>query len=147
MFLLSVWLGAILLVPSGAHLLEMPHKLVMDRADYFSAQQMYLGWALFGVPIAAKIILDVALAIALWRTRRTAACGALISAGLIAGGLAVFFVWVQPANVATSNWSTQPANWEMLRQTWEYGHAAIAVLTLLAFIAISYDVTHITWQK
>ena len=71
--LISLWLGALLLIPSGAHVLEMPHKLAMDRAAYFSAQQMYLGWALFGVPIVLKIILDAALAFVWRRTSRP--CG------------------------------------------------------------------------
>ena len=88
--LISLWLGALLLIPSGAHVLEMPHKLAMDRAAYFSAQQMYLGWALFGVPIVLKIILDAALAFVWRRTSRLAACGALISAALIGCGLVVF---------------------------------------------------------
>ncbi len=65
----------------------MPHKLAMDRAAYFSAQQMYLGWALFGLPIVLKIILDAALAFVWRRTSRLAACGALISAALIGCGL------------------------------------------------------------
>ena len=137
--LISLWLGALLLIPSGAHVLEMPHKLGMDRAAYFSAQQMYLGWALFGLPIVLKIILDAALAFVWRRTSRLAACGALISAALIGCGLIVFFVWVQPANVATSNWATQPSDWVALRQNWEYGHLAIAVLTALSFCGISYS--------
>jgi hypothetical protein len=147
MFLLSVWLGAILLIPSGAHLLEMPHKLVMDRTAYFSTQQIYLGWALFSFPIAVKIVFDGALAFLLRRTQRQAAYSALISAALIAGGLIVFFIWVQPANVATSNWATQPSNWQELRQTWEYGHVAIAVLTLLAFGSISYGASKTAWKE
>jgi hypothetical protein len=137
--LISLWLGALLLIPSGVHVLEMPHKLAMDRAAYFSAQQMYLGWALFGLPIVFKIILDAALAFVWRRTSCLAACGALISAALIGCGLIVFFVWVQPANVATSNWATQPPDWEALRQNWEYGHLAIAVLTALSFCGISYS--------
>lgn len=141
MFLISLWLGAILLVPSGAHLLEMPHKLAMDRASYFSAQQMYLGWALFGFPIAIKIILDAALTHRLRRADRASAYGALLSAVCVAFGLIIFFVWVQPANVATSNWANQPSNWEALRTHWEYGHLAIALLTLVAFGGISYSAT------
>ena len=137
--LISLWLGALLLIPSGAHVLEMPHKLAMDRAAYFSAQQMYLGWALFGLLIVLKIILDAVLAFVWRRTSRLAACGALISAALIGCGLIVFFVWVQPANIATSNWATQPSDWVVLRQNWEYGHLAIAVLTALSFCGISYS--------
>jgi hypothetical protein len=145
-FLISVWLGAVVLVPSGAHLLEMSHKLLMDRTAYFSAQQLYLGWALFGVPIVLKVILDGVLAVRLRHSHRAAACGTLLSAALIAAGLVVFFVWVQPANVATQNWGAQPSNWESLRLRWEYGHMAIAILTLIAFGAVSYSATKISWQ-
>jgi hypothetical protein len=63
----------------------------------------------------------------------------LISAALIGCGLIVFFVWVQPANIATSNWATRPSDWVALRQNWEYGHLAIAVLTALSFCGISYS--------
>ena len=75
---------------------------------------MYLGWALFGLLIVLKIIL---CGVALEAASRLAACGALISAALIGCGLIVF-VWVQPANIATSNWATQPSigcsgNWNM----------------------------------
>jgi Diguanylate cyclase, GGDEF domain len=34
----------------------------------------------------------------------------MIAAASIAGGPIVFFIRVQPANVATSNWATQPSN-------------------------------------
>lgn len=145
-FLISVWLGAIVLIPSGAHLLEMSHKLLMDRTAYFSAQQMYLGWALFGVLIIVKVILDGTLAFRLWNTYRAAAWGTLLSAASIAAGLVVFFVWVQPANVATQNWGAQPSNWEALRHHWEYGHMVIAALTLIAFGAVSYSATKISWH-
>jgi hypothetical protein len=145
-FLISVWLGAIVLVPSGAHLLEMSHKLLMDRSSYFSAQQMYLGWALFGIPTIVKVIVDGTLAFRLWNSHRAAAWGALLSAVLIAVGLIVFFVWVQPANLATQNWGAQPSNWQSLRQTWEFGHMAIAALTLIAFGAVSYSATKISWH-
>jgi hypothetical protein len=137
----SLWLGAILLVPSGAHLLEMPRKLGMDRDAYFAIQQVYLGWALFGVPVVLKIGIDGVLAAVLWRRGHwRAGRAALASAALIGLGLAIFFVWVQPANLATVNWSMVPADWQALRQSWEYGHAAIAVLTLLAFGFLSYVV-------
>jgi len=92
LILISLWLGAILLIPSGAHALEMTHKLVMDRDAYFSVQRIYLGWAFFGVLITAKIILDASLAHLLRRSRPDAAAGALISAVLIGAGLVVFFL-------------------------------------------------------
>lgn len=145
-FLMSMWLGAIVLLPSGAHLLEMPNKLLMDRTAYFMAQQMYIGWTLFGVPVVVKILLDGALAVRLRSSHRAAACGALVSAISITAGQVVLFLWVRPANVATANWGIAPPNWQELRYTWEYGHMTIALLTLLAFCAISYSATKIQWQ-
>jgi hypothetical protein len=143
LYIASVLLGGILLVPSGAHVLEMSRKLVMDRDTYFATQQIYLGWALFGIPIVVKIALDTWLGIRSRQTYRAAGSAALVSAALIACGLVVFFVSVQPANVATSNWARQVANWEVLRRNWEYGHAAIALLTLLAFGVIGSGATRL----
>src|SRR5262249_41852617 len=121
LFIVSVCLGGIILVPSGAHLLEMPRKLLMSREAFFSAQQMYLGWALFGIPITLKVVIDAVLGVSLWRISPASARAALVSAILIAAGLAVFFVWVQPANTATANWSMQPSDWTALRTKWEWG--------------------------
>jgi hypothetical protein len=132
LLIVSVVLGAILLVPSGAHLIELPHKLVMGRDAYFTVQQIYLGWSLFGLLIGVKILLDIVLGFRLRGEERAASRLAWSSAAVIALGLIVFFVWIQPANVATSNWSVAPSDWERLRDQWEFGHAAIASLTLLS---------------
>jgi hypothetical protein len=42
-------LTALALVPSGAHLAALPNKMAMAQAAYFVAQQIYAGWALFGI--------------------------------------------------------------------------------------------------
>jgi hypothetical protein len=55
--------------------------------------------------------------------------------GLIAAQVA-FWTCTFPANVATSNWTTIPQNWEMLRRQWEYSHAAGAVFHVLAMGAL-----------
>ena len=44
-----------ILVPSAAHLIELPGKIGLDRKAYFIVQGIYAGWALFGVPIFAAI--------------------------------------------------------------------------------------------
>jgi hypothetical protein len=49
---------------------------------------------------------------------------------------AVFWIWTFPANQATSNWTTQPVNWETLRRNWEYSHLAGAVFQALAMAAL-----------
>jgi hypothetical protein len=62
---------------------------------------------------------------------------ALLGALGMAATLVVYFVWVNPANLATDQWTTIPENWEPLRRHWEYGHAASAVLNLVALGAIT----------
>lgn len=42
----------------------------------------------------------------------------------------VFWIWTQPANRATSNWTVQPPDAELLRSQWEYSHAAGALLQM-----------------
>ena len=126
---------ALVVVPSAAHLFELPGKIGLEREAYFTVQGIYAGWSLFAVPIFAAILCNLAL-FALERRRTPgAARWAVVSAGLIALTLGIFFVWVFPANQATENWTAQPENWEALRAQWEYGHAANAVVVFGAFVA------------
>lgn len=135
--LLAVNLTALILVPSAAHLFELPGKISLERDAYFIVQGIYAGWALFGVAILAAITANGALAFAERRRDPVAARWAAVSATLIAVSLAVFFIWVFPANQATANWTRQPAAWEELRRQWEYGHAVNAGIVWLAFLATS----------
>ncbi len=128
---------ALILIPSGAHLFELPAKIGLDREAYFIVQGIYAGWAAFFLPILGAIASNGLLFAALRRHRPATARWALLSAGLIVASLAVFFAFVFPGNQATENWTSQPGNWEALRRSWEYGHAANAVLVFAAFIATS----------
>ncbi len=128
-------LTALILIPSGAHLFELPAKIGLDRDAYFTVQTGYAGWAAFFMPIIGAIAANGLLFAALRRTRPRKARWALLSAGLIAASLAVFFAFIFPGNQATQNWTVQPETWEALRRSWEYGHAANAVLVFAAFIA------------
>lgn len=131
----AVILTGIVLVPSGAHLLELPAKMALDREAYFTVQQIYAGWSLSGVPIVAAIATNLLLSARLRRRDPPAARWAMASAGLLTGSLVVFFAWTYPANRATRNWTVMPEAWEALRQAWEYAHAAGALLVLLALLA------------
>ena len=133
--LLTLSLTAVVLVPSGAHLFEMPRKIGLDREAYFMVQAIYAGWAWFAIPILAAIVLNGALFVAERRRNPASARAALISALLIIASLGVFFVWVFPANQATVNWTQVPDNWQELRRQWEYGHAANALIVLAALLA------------
>ena len=133
--LLALLLTGIILVPSAAHLLELPGKASLDANTYFAVQAIYAGWSAFAVPIFAAILANASLA---WLERRTApgsARWATASTVLIALSLGVFFVWVLPANQATSNWTIKPAEWAAFRTDWEFGHALSAGLVFLAFVS------------
>lgn len=133
--LLAIVLTAVALVPSAAHLFELPGKIDLARDAYFTVQSIYAGWSMFGLPIFAAILANLALMIVYWRRADWRAIHAGIAAGLIATSLAVFFIWVLPGNQQTANWTTKPENWELLRRHWEYGHSASALLVFAAFIA------------
>jgi hypothetical protein len=125
--------GSALIAPA-AHLLELPNKIAMGPNDYFVAQRIYSGWWRVGLLLPAALVANVALAVAA-RRDSTALLLALFAAALIALNLAIFFVWTQPANAATGNWTTRPDNWLDLRRQWEYSHACNAGIMFVAFCA------------
>jgi hypothetical protein len=133
--ILALALTALILVPSAAHLFEMPGKMDLDRDAYFTVQGIYAGWALFGVPIIAAVLANGVLFVALRRNNPAAARWALASAALIAASLAIFFTWTFPANQATANWTAMPENWEALRLEWEASHAVNALVIFAAFLS------------
>src|SRR6516165_8373453 len=89
---LAIMLTALALVPSGAHFAGLPNKMAMAQAAYFVAQQIYAGWALFGIVLLGALAANLAHAIVLRRLGRSFGC-ALAACLLIAGNLAIFFVW------------------------------------------------------
>ena len=132
---LAIILTALTLVPSGAHLAVLPNKIAMARAAYFIAQQIYAGWALFGIVLFGALIANLANTIVLRRLGRSFGY-ALASFLLIAANLAIFFVWTFPTNQATNNWTVVPNNWNELRIQWEYSHAAKAFVTFAALVCV-----------
>jgi hypothetical protein len=131
---LAVVILALALVPGGAHLFELPNKIGLDQEHYFIVQGIYRGWALFGIVLFGALAATAALTVML-RNERTAFWFALLAFVLVAANLIIFFVWTYPANVATNNWTTVPANWDELRRQWEYSHAVNAVVMFAAFSA------------
>lgn len=128
-------LTALIVIPGGAHLFELPRKIAMSQDEYFLVQSIYAGWALFSVAIVAAILANGLLFLSLRGADRIAANAALSSALLICLTLVIFFIWIFPGNQATENWTSVPANWETLRRNWEYGHAVNAVITFVALLA------------
>ena len=127
----AIMLSAICLAPATAHLAELPAKIGLEREAYFATQQLYRGWALFGLAIVPTILVGAILAF-LMRDQAGPALWALCGTLGVAATLVVFFVVIEPANRATENWTSMPESWQAVRQQWEYGHAANAVVTFLA---------------
>src|SRR5262245_55621180 len=132
----AITFTALALVPSGAHLLEMTHKLALARDDYVIVQGIYRGWALTGFVLIGALLANLALSVAL-RRQRLQAMLSLAATAAFGAMLAIFFTWTYPANVATANWTVAPPDWAALRAQWEWSHAANA---LVAFIALCLTV-------
>lgn len=127
--------AALALVPAGAHLAELPNKINLSATEYLTVQQIYRGWALFGIVIFSALISTLVLAIMERRSRRTFRL-TVLALVCLAGTQALFWTFTYPANVATQNWTTLPANWVDLRAQWEYSHAVSGVLNLVALAAL-----------
>jgi len=136
---LALTLTALALVPSGAHLFALPHKIDLVAEQYFIVQNIYRGWSSFGIVLIGALIANLALALLL-RGRRAPFALALFAFLCIALTLVVFFIWTYPANEATNNWTMIPDNWEQLRRDWEYSHAANAIVTFAALCSVTLSV-------
>lgn len=132
---LALLLAALALVPSLAHLLEMPGKMGMSKLDYFVAQQLYRGWAFLGIVVIGALVLGAWLAF-LERRNRGAFVPALLGTLCIAGTQVVFWAFTYPVNAATAQWQMMPTAWMALRRQWELSHAASAILNLLALVLL-----------
>jgi hypothetical protein len=132
-------LTMIVLIPAATHVFELSNKIGLTKDDYFLVQQLYRGWSLFGIAFVAALIVNAVLVVAARRRREPVALP-LIATFCIAAGLAVFLVWTSPANVATANWTSQPADWQAWRDQWEYSHAADAALLFIAFCTLALSI-------
>jgi hypothetical protein len=132
---LALVLMAVSLVPSGAHLFAMAHKLALSEEEYFVVQGIYAGWAFFGIPLIGALLANCLVAFLLHR-QKAAARLAAVAAISIAAFFAIFFAWTFPANQATANWTQPTEDWEALRRAWEFSHAANALLMFAGFCAL-----------
>jgi hypothetical protein len=132
---LALLFAALALAPALAHLLELPNKIGLSRAEYLTVQQIYRGWALLGIVVLGGLLSTLALTIVSRGKPRTF-IPALLGFLCIVGTQVVFWSFTYPANQVTSNWTVLPANWMDLRTRWEYSHAASAGLNLVAMVMV-----------
>jgi hypothetical protein len=133
---LALAFTALALVPYGAHLFALPNKIAMTQEHYFVAQSVYAGWSRFAFVLIPAMLINIVFA---WMLRGQRPAFALAAAACLcmAATLAIFFVWTYPANVATQNWTSVPADWAELRRQWEYSHAVNALLAILTFCLLA----------
>ncbi len=143
LYFIALVLTAMALVPAGAHMFELYSKMELDADEYLTVQQIYRGWALFGVVIFPALASTLALAIRL-RRHPTAFLPALAAFLCILATQAIFWSFTFPTNQATANWTVLPANWTDLRFQWEYSHAASACLNFAALAALLISVLRYT---
>jgi hypothetical protein len=134
-YFLSLLLVALALAPAMAHLLALPNKIGLSREAYFTAQQIYRGWALLGIVVFGALLSTAVLTMMLYGRVPEFALS-LVGLLCIAAAIAVFFIFTFPANQVTNNWTSAPDNWLELRRQWEYSHALGAALYLIALITL-----------
>ena len=134
----AIVLTALASVPGGAHLFALPNKVNLTESNYFIVQNVYRGWALFGIVLFGAVFANLALA---WASRgRRAFVFVLICLCCLVANLVIFFAFTFPANEATNNWTQVPADWQQLRWQWEVSHAVNAVLAFAGFCSLAMSV-------
>ncbi|HEX4809639.1 MAG TPA: DUF1772 domain-containing protein [Bryobacteraceae bacterium] len=158
----TVFLTAIAMGLALAHALEYPGKLRLDEQTYRVVQTIYYpGFTIGGIaePVAAIAILGL---LVIMRDRSAQFSWLLVAFIALAAMHAVFWSVTQPVNRfwlknqklnqagdkffdtghihAADRSGTGEADWRYLRNRWEYSHITRAVLSVIAFIAITVAV-------
>jgi hypothetical protein len=134
-FFIALLSTALALGGALAHAFELPNKIGLSQADYFTVQQIYAGWNRLAILLLVELASMLALAV-MARRRPEVLWPVLLAIMSLACAQAIFWVFTYPANVVTSNWTSVPADWEMWRARWEYSHLAGAAFQLLAMSAL-----------
>jgi hypothetical protein len=134
---LAIVLTALALVPLGAHLFVLPNKILLTESNYFIVQNIYRGWALFGIVLFGALFANLTLAWALRGQR--AFVFVAICLGCLVANLVIFFAFTFPANQATNNWTEVPADWQQLRWQWEVSHALNALIAFCGFCSLAFS--------
>ncbi|AYG58484.1 DUF1772 domain-containing protein [Rhizobium jaguaris] len=154
--ILTILVVAVAMALALAHLLELPGKMRLSKEDYLTVQRIYYpGFTIGGVtePIGVLLlllllVLTPANTVAFWLFAAAFAAMVVMHA--------VFWLLIQPVNnfwlkdvelkgLGAGFFSQDPfgggqtagkPDWTMLRDRWEWSHAARAALGLLAFILL-----------
>jgi len=134
-WVVSLLLATLAMMPAAAHALELPNKIGLSGMEYLTVQRLYRGWA-FARLIVAAALASMLVLLFMVRELPTAFALAWVSFLCLAGTQLVFWIFTQPVNRVTANWTFLPGDWSELRRRWEYSHAASAALNLAALVAL-----------
>jgi hypothetical protein len=159
----TIFMTAVSMSLALAHALEFPGKLRLDEQTYTAVQAIYYpGFTIGGA--AEPIASITTLILLLIMKSRTEQFSGLLVAFVALAAMQIVFWWVtQPVNRywlknqklskagakffntgsldVTSRAGTRDVDWRYLRNRWEYSHLARAVLSVIAFIAITVAVS------
>jgi hypothetical protein len=147
--IIALMVVALVVTTSLAHALEMPGKLRLPKETYLGMQMIYYpGFTFAGA--AEPLAIVVALVLAFVSGGDPLVIIATIALALV---VAVYWIVVHPMNrfwlrqtqlVAGGETffglgAADPAgrDWTAIRDRWEYGHLARAILAVIAFICLA----------
>lgn len=139
-------------IPSAAHVLELPGKHRLSQQDYLAVQRIYYpGFSIIGAAEPLSILMLLVLLV--FAPRGTAAFW-LIAAAAVASAATHLLYWILTAPVNKvwlsseslsagarrffgAGGSTSEADWKTLRDRWEWSHVWRAAFSVLAFVLLT----------
>lgn len=143
---ITIILSALVMGMAFCHALELPAKMQYSASQYITVQNSL--YVAFGSPnIGALIEVSaplVATALAIFvRKRHPALQLTLVAIALMLLAFPIiFFAFTEPANrvIRSATPESIPANWQQLRNQWEYSHLSQVFCHLAAFSALVLSV-------
>ena len=138
----TLTLAALSMGMAWAHAIELGPKMALPESDYILVQGIYQEFGRLGAIIEPAAILAAAILTLQVRGRRLAFRLSLAGAVLLALSFAVWIAFVMPANAELAVWDATgaPADWQRIRNQWEYAHLARFFLQLGGFCALLLSV-------
>lgn len=141
--LISLLFTALIAGVAFCHVLELPNKLTLPASTWLTVQQvLYRGFGAKTSFIEVGAILSTIMLLFLVRKHRISFVLTLIASICLVAALVVWFMVVNPVNLKVDIWrlATLPADWELARNQWEYGHAIHAALFIIGLVALILSV-------
>ncbi|KAF3884168.1 MULTISPECIES: DUF1772 domain-containing protein [Nostocales] len=139
---ITIILSALVTGMALCHALELPAKMQYSATQYIAIQNSL--YVAFGPPnigtfieLAAPLA-TIALTVLVRKSRPAFQLALIAVAFMLLAFPVLFFAFTEPANTVIRNATpeTIPANWEQLRDRWEYSHLARFFCHLIAFSAL-----------